>query len=234
MKNVIKQVLLELAKPLAASSVDKKAWDIVCSDYSKKDYEHYIIGHMNEYERDRFEAHCMNCSNCLIGLYFKNDRIENRLILEKTGNLMDQMEETNKANLLDVVIKAAHGILQVIKTSGEVLQVPQPVPVRGDNSAAKTEEKVSIVHDISPISMQSSFQHAAEQGKLLLTLSFYNNELDEFLKDIKIHLSGKDIDIESSTDQGGEAVFIIQAVGRYRINIKMDESTHTMDLKISE
>jgi len=233
MKNAIDQVLLNLAKPLIASSMGKEQYNS-CAHYSKKDYQQYINGNMHDDECNKFEAHCMSCSNCLIGLYFENDLMENRLIFKKTMSLIDQVNKTASSNLFDIIIRSAHGIIEVIKTNGEILQMPQPVPVRGDNIVPKVKKQISIMYKIPPVSIQSSFQYASEEGNLLLTLSFYNDESDEFMTDVKIHLSGEGFNKESRTDKHGKVIFKIKSAGQYRVKMEIDYTTSVIDLKISE
>jgi hypothetical protein len=198
-----------------------------CEHYSSVDYEKYIKGIMPVEAIQTFEAHCWDCPSCLKGIvashqkYLREkDQSENEALFGKTEQLLDKLER----NVIEVVIKKSMGILQLIRTTGEIIHRPTVPAFRGERDEPKEEQALLVMQEyvLPPLSVQASFKTYKSEDEIGLTISIFNKESEEFMPGIKITLKGTDIEETMITDENGTATLLVKGSGEYRVGLQAD------------
>ena len=204
-----------------------------CKCYSPIDYLRYVEGTMSPESIRSFEDHCRDCISCLKGVAESQEKSENEFLFKKTMGLLDKLEK----NVISVVIEKTKDFLKVIKTTGEMLRTPAALPLRGESAVPKEEQAIRIIKEFSspPVSIQVSFEKYKIDGEILLNISAFDRDCEEFIPDVEITLEGPNIKEEAICNEHGEATFVIKTPGKYRANLQADEShLATLNITITE
>ena len=197
---------------------------IPCDIFSEEDYNKLFKETMSLNEFEQFKEHCQNCPACQKGIIqtyerflLEEDQNENITLFQKTLGLLDRIDKTG-INVMDVVINSSKKVLEVIKTTSEVLNAPLLAPSRGKDDKRQEEHQIRILQEFDHplISVQASFKMDKPRQAIELCVSLLDSKTEEFMADIEITLTGPGEKQKKSTDENGKAIFFLQGPGNYK------------------
>ena len=201
-----------------------------CNQFGDSDYRSYIKGEKSLQDMDLFVKHCEECQSCLreiVNLHEarvkEQEQLEDELLLAKTVEFLDFLDKKEngiKENLLDIVIKAARNAVEIVSTTGELLQALQPVNARATDDKVESEP-LRIIKEFStpPLSVQVSVVQGETAGSIGLTVSLYNLDADDFLSRKAVYISASGQTWESTSNASGEVYFNITQPDVYEVAI---------------
>jgi hypothetical protein len=170
----------------------------------------------------------MNCPTCLEVLYKSNvasppqkEEEENAQLFLKTCELMDQVDKQVITDILGMVVKFADKVLELVSTTGTILQNLQPEPARSSfNDEQQTGSRIRILQETekSPYSIQASLL-SKDEHVIILTVSIYHQELDKFVEGITATIITPSMKTALVTDNNGEIVCQITESGVHEITL---------------
>lgn len=190
-----------------------------CDTFSSDEFRKYILGLMPEEKIPGFEAHCLSCKSCLQGVIkalkthaIEMDSAENDHLFQNTTTLLNKLDQTSPATIFEVVVNVAKDVIDIIKTSGDILAGPAPSAVRGTAQNITRPLPVKIIKEIDDpaVSVQLSFHRQSNKDHMVMTLSFLNRDSDEFISGIDLTCHGCDTPMKMTTDSLGQATMIIE------------------------
>ena len=224
-RDSIKQILAVLAAP-GRQTVAAKT--LPCHQYTAEDCECYVDGQMAKEKVQAFESHCLNCLSCLEKLYQSDVEIspgqekkENEQLFLKTNKLLNQLDQKTGANLLEMIIKVADKAVELISTTGLLLQNRQPVAVRSTEKTEQiTKTPLRIMQEIedSPYSLQATMQSEGNSN-ITLSVSIFNRDNEEFREGISANFRTPTTENSQTTDLNGEVIFQISEAGIHELTL---------------
>lgn len=207
-----------------------------CTAYSTIDYVQFLDDLMATEEMKKFLEHCQLCLSCLKGLAQAHERFlqkqeqrENEFLYNLTLVLLDTLEtkqqETKQSqgsalvkNLFRIVIESSQGLLKLVSTTGELLTTPPRLAFRGENEKPAEILPIRVVKDFSepPWSIQVTLERN-DAGEHSLIISLLDRNLDEFLQEVEVRLSGPGGQLSLVSDEQGEVVLPLSQRGDYLV-----------------
>ncbi len=205
-----------------------------CNIYTIDDYERFLNDEMAHEEEIELVNHCDSCVACQKGLLQCEKQIEAEEkkqceeMLKKTFALLREPQDIISKNLVDIVLTVSRKIIDIVKTTGKVISSPQPVLLRGDVQRIEERRKLEIIQRFTnpPVSLQISFEILEEKDKeqaLIVTLSTFDEESEEFQNGVEVSLSGEDYSARALTDSDGKALFVVRYPGVYDMSLRLPE-----------
>jgi len=228
-EDFINQILKIINKSLTIKT--KMDYYIPCDTYSEKDYNKLLKLTIPLEEFKQFKKHCQNCTACQKGItqayeryILKKDQKENTKLYQKTIDLLDKIDE-QESNLIDVLINVSKDILEITKTTGEVLPPPILAPSRGGANKQKEDHQIHILQEFDApfISVQAAFKKNEPEEPIEMCVSLLDRKTEEFMVNIEIILTGPGKKQKKSTDKNGKAIFFLQGPGNYKAVIVSGE-----------
>jgi len=189
----------------------------------------YACECLNENQLKLVESHLDKCDNCLNNLM----ELQRSLALPEEVELniasliaADKRAERSDIDILEIVLKLKDNLLELVSSTGKHLRLsPEFGAVRGSQTG--TEETIAIRKDYKhkDLSLEVTINREIKENRNNLKVSIMKLSSEEFLPDIEVILSGKDIRKQVKTDNSGTAEFHCISKGSYDI--------HIMDKKIS-
>lgn len=238
-KDFIDKMLHMVMQSLEAP--DKFSKIACCDTFSSDDFRKYIKGLMPEEKMHGFEAHCLSCKSCLQGVLeaLQTDAIEinsaeNDYLFQNTTALLDKLDQPSPETILEIVVNVAKDVIDIIKTSGDILAGPAPSAVRGTDQNNTRPRPVKIIKEIDDpaVSVQVSFCRQSNNDHMVITLSFLNRDSDEFISGIDLTCHGCDTPMKMTTDSLGQATMTIEPLPcKWTIDCSIaDETITTLNL----
>jgi hypothetical protein len=235
-----------------------------CERYAVEDFDSYVREKMSVANIEVFENHCLQCIDCARRLM----RSRKSLISERekvqaekgylwTMNLLDRLDKEELeskgarfgSNLIQIILNGVKGALQVIQTSGDVLELT-PIPARGPDSQIEnirpgSRDKHSLeISDINArnINNQSTVQIVQEfeqphisiqvtlerEGPDLMRviISVLDKDNDDFLSGVEMQLY-KDSSLinKNLSDENGEVSFVLKEPLSHEIELIREGAT---------
>lgn len=209
------------------SSTDKK--NTGCNKYTATDLALFVRGRLSPEAAEAFLAHTAGCDDCRIRLYAahrgkeaEQDQRENELLLQKTLGLLHNIDE----GVVSIVVKAARGLVELIRTSGEALnQTPALAGVRSSAGEPEHQEQVIRVRKEFPESFLSVEVTITPQQpeQVGIRLSILETRGERFLENVSVKCtweSGAETRIT-----GGEGIveFCLPADTAYEFEMSQNE-----------
>lgn len=188
-----------------------------CEKYSSDDHDRYI---MSMDEMPEFEDHCMTCTACQQGIYaaaqkrtLEIDLSENNFLFRKTLDIFDELDKRVSKNLFDIVVNITKDVINIIKTTGEILTGPVPLAIRGKGENSSKSKSIKILKELeSPaISIQISFLKQEFENDVMMTLSFFNRDSDEFISGVNMVFNDNGKKRTLISDENGEISTLMKA-----------------------
>jgi hypothetical protein len=194
----------------------------LCRIYSENDYRRFLKHDMSDEENQRFSEHldlCPFCSHALTQIHTELKLINDKRIFDKTIALMDRLDQFNK---IDIFIQIGKKIMDVIRTTGEILTIPQPIAVRGENRCSLSEDQKCIVQDFDtpPVSVQVCLAAKLDDQRMELTLSLYDKENEIFISNANCLFIVQSVEYDLATDTNGAVSLDLPLPGPYSIKIQ--------------
>ena len=238
-KDFINQIIKLVNKSLEIKT--KMDSYIPCDIFSEEDYNKLLKETMPLDEFKQFKDHCQNCPACQKGIIqayesfiLKEDQNENITLFEKTLGLLDRIDKTG-INIMDIVINSSKKILEVIKTTSEVLNAPLLAPSRGKDDKQQEEHQIRILQEFAHplISVQASFKMDKAGQEIEMCVSLFDRKTEKFMADIEIDLTGPGKKQIKSTDENGKAIFFLQGPGNYKaVMVSGEDQIAKLNVKI--
>lgn len=219
----------KLVKLLGASAKKETSKEMgaqpPCSQFGDNDYNSYTRGEMSLQDMESFIAHCEECKSCLQEIVRRHEawvqekeQRENELLFSKTVEFLDAPEK--KENLLDIVIKTARKAVEIVSTTGELLQPLQPVIARAADDRVESEP-FRIIKEFAnpPLSVQVTIAQGETAGHTGLIISLFDPKADDFLSSKTVSITAPGEARESVSNDSGEVYFDLNRPGVYLIAI---------------
>lgn len=215
--DIIDKIIKIVLKSFEISGVNIE--DINCDKFSFDDYEKFIKGLLTDKKMAKFEEHCLTCPACQKGVfhchqtYSKNiDEDENRFLFNKTVEFFDKIDQLSSKNIFNIIFNVTNDFIDIIKTTGEILSPLTYSTVRGQETNDFKAEPVKILNEIKspPVSIQVSLYKEEYEKNIMMLISFYNRESDEFISEVEIIWNNNKKKGHLISDKNGEALLKIE------------------------
>lgn len=190
---------------------------------------------LNKNEKDRFLAHIISCNKCAQKLkdhYAIIKAVESKEILGAPEYLVQRAEDLVygkvKQNVLDIVLEVKEKIIQVIRTTGEILQEslgPQPAPAYVLRTPKKeaVENEVRISKDFNNLAVDVEIErHEPESANIVVRLT--DKASKKRAVGFRVSLIKGDRELESSLVEEGRVKFEEIKLNDYKISLIKDEN----------
>ncbi len=234
-ESILKQALVNLK--------NKNRFRIKGKCLNDGDLAYLIEGQTSESEREKFLEHILSCQKCTIKLK------EHLLVLNtiaKTG-MLDTPETVVQAamnlfspevgpNILEIVLNFKEKVIELIRTTGEVFQGPQliPVPVlRSQDYGNQFTNEIKIVKEFDSILTEVGFEKN-KPGICDVEIRLTEKETKKKMQGLRVTLSKNGKEIESSLVEGGKVVFRDMKPDKYCVSIiREDKKLGIIDISIT-
>jgi hypothetical protein len=227
-------VRLSLEPPVGTTGLE------MCRRYGDTDYQRVLDETMSIEELSEFASHSEHCHPCLLALAQRSwgteARIRSEMAVElyrRTLDLLDQLEtgprtmapvesahDSQPTSLFRITLEKVKDIWRVVETTGTMLAMPEPVAVRGKTSGqARSPLRLLQEFIAPPVSVQVNMEPESTAEQILIRVSLFDTESEQFMDGVKIMLAGSGIETESITDSNGEVWFELPSSGAYAANI---------------
>ncbi len=183
----------------------------------------YACECLDENQLKLVESHLDKCDNCLnILMELQSSLASPEEIELNVASLTAAEEKTEQSDIgiLKIVLKLKDNLLELVSSTGKHLRLsPEFGEVRG--SKTDTEDTIVIRKDYKhkDLSVEVTINREIEENKNNLKVSIMKISSEEFLPDIEVIFSGKDIRKKVKTDNSGTAKFHCISKGHYDIHI---------------
>ena len=169
------------------------------------------------------KQHVLDCLDCSKKLAL-NLKIGSSDDINVPDELINKTRETlfleGDADLLEVLIKLKEKLLEVIKSSGDILvgQELVPAPLLRSRNIKEFKDEVTILKDFKEILAEVRILNKAK-GSFDCIIKVKNKMHQGLIKDIRITLFTGDLELESYLLDSGSVAFEHIKLGKYRLEI---------------
>jgi hypothetical protein len=145
-----------------------------------------------------------------------------------------QKSQSNQDNVFKIILKFVEETISLVRCSGTAIGHHRPMPLRG---AAAQDQKIAnpitVSHDFisPPFSVEIAFAPLIAHGETSIVFSVFHNNLGIFLTGIKILISGEQIHI-LYTDNEGKAACNLKGPAEYSVEISSSEGLIKVEITI--
>lgn len=200
-----------------------------CSIYSSSDCARFVRMHPDENGRAAFLSHAELCQNCRATLLKETivwrkqqDELENRLLRNQTLSIMDRLDQ----NIFSIVIKAAQGVVELIRSTGELLTTPPAFAgtrsLGGADAGANNIVCITQEIDQSRLSVEVAIS-PLDPDVLLVQVSLLDRQQEEFVAGALVVCTGETFSHSGVTDESGQVEFRIPATGFFELTLSQEE-----------
>jgi hypothetical protein len=199
----------------------------------------FLEGRLQDKDNQRIKAHLINCDSCLeafaLNLKLKTPEIKDvpQALLERVKGLLMAKEESK---VLEIILKLKEEILEIIRTTGDVLvgQEFMPACLLRSRSIKDFKDEVHILKDFRDIRVELKIENKG--GKLFnLIITAKEKSTQKVLKDLRVTLIKDDIELESYLTDSGSVTFEHVFLGKYAVEISSVENklaSVLLDIKV--
>lgn len=226
-KNVESKLKIVLAKLKGA----KKAWH-KGKCLTEEDIACLIDAQLAESERSKLFEHTLSCQKCniilrdhllLLNALDKNVSIETPEAVVQAA--MDLLSQDVGTNILKVVLDFKEKVIELVKTTGEVLRGPQliPVPVlRSHGEADQFQNEIKIIKEFDNIFTELDVDK--KKANLCdIEIRLTEKETRKKIQDFRVTLSRNGKEVESSLVEEGKITFKDVKPDKYAVLITQDD-----------
>ena len=183
------------------------------------------------------ERHLVSCPVCseYVGVRLKMPAALPREVpgdlLEKTKGLV--IKEYGE-ELFDIFLKLKGKVVEIIKTSGDVLvgQELIPAPVLRSRQINNLKDEAVILKDFQTISIEARFKNNSARN-FDLTVSVKDKQSHKLIRGLRVTLLKGDLELESYASEGTSVIFRGILPGVYAVEItKKGEKVAVVEIKV--
>lgn len=198
----------------------------------------YITDSLSKEQLTRVESHLATCDHCIVQL----QKIQKQHMTPGELNLdlscLDAAEEESErleAKILSIVLRAQHGILELIRQTGQLLVPPVPVhSVRGQGVSEAADEGTFTIRKDFPdkdLSLEVTVRKGFSGGSTSVAVSAMAFSTEGFSEGMEFVLSGSGREDVRKTGEYGVVEFSDVSKGHYAIR---DKTGDVVSLVIEE
>jgi len=217
-KEIIQRLLASAEQSLAASSPPALK---ACGKYRKADFSRLMTGEVPSAEWNAFEEHIIACPSCQEGLHqfseSERDRIENEALFQVACRVLDRVLPEPVPGMANIVLRYLQGTVELVAATMQLVPLQPILAVRGEEESTQSAPHLIFRQEVlgSPLSVEASFLPNQEKNGIVLSLSLYDLDLDTFVSNMQVEVSGPMGTVGQETDLSGLASFTLDAPGSY-------------------
>ncbi len=200
------------AHPTAASG---------CPD--EEDLACFLENRLSPDENKNTQAHLVKCDNCaaIVSGQLKGQSLQRRKApahLLKWAKKLSESQET--PSILEIAIRLKENLLELVKTSGAILNPPglSPIPILRSGTPKEFQDEVRVFKDFKDIRVEVIIEN--KQGRAFsLTVLARDKKNQKTIKDLRVSLFRDNRELESYLSDTGKAVFEDAVLGRYEVEL---------------
>jgi len=202
-----------------------------CDQYRFGDFLRYLNATMSQDELALFEEHSAQCRACRQGVQQEHARMlaeldvrQNDRFLQKAMQKLDDLAAAEPVNLMELIVGFIHGGLAVIRTTAEQLSEEPAYGTSRSKAAISSRQQLRIVQEFKspPLSIQVTCDAEAEKEKVRLSLSVFDRQQDDFLRNYEAILISKEGEQRVASNPEGEIFFSVLPAASYDIGLVQD------------
>jgi len=191
-----------------------------------------IDGKVSELERDKLLAHVLTCQNCaeLLGTHLKViNAISNKETLETPEEVVQAAINLYHpevgVNFLEVALNFKEKVIELVRTTGDILLGPQLVPVpvlRSHGEESQFTNEIKIVKEFENILTEVGIEKK-KPNICDVEIRLTDKETKKKMQGFRVTLSKNGKEIESSLIDEGKVVFKDVRPDKYVVLIIKDD-----------
>jgi hypothetical protein len=199
----------------------------------------FFEGKLSAEETVSFKEHLLHCDACAEAISTQirlNELKESEIPGEIIENSKKMVADYLGVDLLEILLKFAGKAIEIINTTGDLLvgQELIPAPVLRSRSINEFRDEVTILKDFTDIRVEIKIENR-NNNIFDVTISVKDKKTQIQIKDLRITLISKGLELESYSSETGKVIFEHIALGRYAIEITSSEEklgTVIIDVKL--
>lgn len=187
----------------------------------------FIEGRLGDADTQRVRAHVLDCNICQEAVAFvlrqpviDSEEVPAQLIEDIRGILFSGPSEA-----MEIALKVKEGIMQVLKSTGDILVGQELVPASVLRSRKEDffKDELIIFKDVKDLRIKIKIAHQKDNS-FKLAISAKNRATNRAINDIKVALLKDNQEIESYDVDTGLVCFEYVALGEYDLKIYSNEA----------
>lgn len=189
----------------------------------EQDYACFLEGKLSNEETERLSKHLLYCDSCAEALSIQiklRGLKELDVPLEVLEGGKKMVVDYLEVSILEILLKFVGQAIEIINTTGDLLvgQELIPAPVLRSRSIKEFHDQVTILKDFTDIRVEIKVEN--RKGNIFdVTVFAKDKKTQSQIKDLRITLINKGLELESYSSETGKVIFEHIALGRYTIEI---------------
>jgi hypothetical protein len=225
----------------------KMVFRIWMRDTTKKEEAHpdeedlvcFLERRLSEEESTKVKQHLIRCHSCLEALVL-NFRLRDATLSEVPEELISSIQKLltpkEESPSLEIVLRLKEKLLEMLNVTGDVLvgQELVPAPVLRSRSIKEFKDEVTVLKDFKDIRVEVKIENKGG-NKFSLSIIVKQKDTQNILKDLRVTLIKKDLELESYITDSGSVTFEHVLLGKYKVEISSVENklaTVLLDIKV--
>lgn len=189
----------------------------------EEDFVLFLQGKLSGPEQSALKGHILSCAACVqvvasllsLGEDLKLETAPQELVLAAKGLIPGRLE-----NLLEIFLKVKENLLELARTSGDVLIGEEVVPagVLRSRNIKSFKDEVTILKDFNGIRVEIKIENKNGSSFNLAAL-VKERQTNRVIKDLRVTLLKDDLELESYLTEAGKVIFENIGLGKYLIEI---------------
>lgn len=210
---------------------------------SEEDIAAIIEEKVQDSEKEQFSEHIASCQKCAYAL---KENLQLAKVLANNPMLtppeyvvksaMDLLNPEVGQNILQIVLNFKEKVIELIKTTGEILIGPELVPVsvlRGNTKDNKFSDEIKVVKTFGNLLAEVDIEKR-NPSLCDIEIRLVEKDSKQKARDIRITLTKNNREIESVLSQEGKAVFREVSADKYKIIVdKEDKKIGIIEISIN-
>ncbi len=189
----------------------------------EEDFVSFIQGRLSGSDQAVLKKHILSCAVCsqavaslaLAGEDLKLETAPADLVFMAKGLVQNQPD-----NLLEIFLKLKENLLELARTSGDVLigQEVVPAALLRSHNIKSFKDEINILKDFNGIRVEVKVENR-NGSSFNLAVLVKEKQTSRIIKDLRITLLKDGLELESYLTQGGKVIFENIVPGEYSIEI---------------
>ncbi len=187
----------------------------------------FVEGRLSSEESERIKTHLLGCDYCvrILTIQAKLDEIQELKVPEELlRQVKGLVKERDEQFTLEMIFRLKDNLLELLKTTGDVLIGHElvPSPVLRSRQIKDFKDEVVILKDVKDIRLELKLEN--KQGKAFnLVVWAREKDTQKEITDLRIALFKDDFELESYHSDSGRVIFENVLLGRYIVEISSIE-----------
>lgn len=176
-------------------------------------------------ESQGIKTHLISCDRCaeIVAVQLKMKTIETREIPEALlAAAKNLVPAEDKTSILEIYLKVKEKFLELLNTTGDVLDGQELVPAR-DRQPKDFKDEVTILKDFQNFRVEARIENKLGRA-FSLTVVVKEKATQKIMKDLRVTLIRDDLELESYLAEAGKVTFEHVLLGRYTVEISTPEN----------